>query len=160
MIAFDGTPLPGTDQKVSASFNLAGKNLSGTGSMASTSEEGVKPKVLRCSTVLAMNELAELEAITELVEATDDNGERIAYTITNDLAKSMKIRRAKFTGNVEVTQDQQLKAWKISLRLVEVLSVAEKKQQQLDEQHLQEKAPPTSSPDEHLVYLLRSAEGQ
>ncbi|TMP88506.1 hypothetical protein CWC05_03495 [Pseudoalteromonas ruthenica] len=160
MIALNGVKVPGSNTRVHANFDLAGTNQSGVGSFAITSEEGTKPKGLTISTVLRMDELDALERITRWAEAENDYGERQVYTITNELAQSMKIRRAKFAGKINVKEDQTLKAWNLTFKLVEVKSVAEKKQQQLDETNKGISQSPAKDGHAQTLVLFEAAEGQ
>ena len=133
MIALDDNQVPGHNQKVHSSFDLAGEDLSGAGSFAVESEEGVKPKVLKVTTVIDARNPRDLASIIEWAEAEQSHGERKVYVITNELAQAMKIRKAKFSGLVSVKEHAQLKAWNVSFKLIEVLSVAERRQLQQDE---------------------------
>ncbi|MCF6442360.1 hypothetical protein L1077_23310 [Pseudoalteromonas luteoviolacea] len=133
MISIDGWQVPGYDTKVSAGIKLAGSDLSGFGSFSLSADNGVKPGVLNVKTKIAFVDSNELASLITKAKALDENGARVEYTINNDLAEAYKIRKAKFDGEVKATELEDLKGWQVSFKLLEVRSVSEREQQQLDE---------------------------
>nr|WP_247687320.1 hypothetical protein [Pseudoalteromonas luteoviolacea] len=133
MISIDGWQVPGYDTKVSAGIKLAGSDLSGFGSFALSSDNGVKPGILNVKTKIAFVDSDELASLITKAKALDENGARTVYTINNDLAEAYKIRKAKFDGEVKATELEDLKGWQVQFKLLEVRSVSEREQQQLDE---------------------------
>ncbi|MBQ4836770.1 hypothetical protein [Pseudoalteromonas luteoviolacea] len=133
VISIDGWQVPGYDTKVSAGIKLAGSDLSGFGSFALSSDNGVKPGILNVKTKIAFVDSDELASLITKAKALDENGARTVYTINNDLAEAYKIRKAKFDGEVKATELEDLKGWQVQFKLLEVRSVSEREQQQLDE---------------------------
>ncbi|ATC93518.1 hypothetical protein [Pseudoalteromonas tunicata] len=132
MIAIDGWQVPGFETKVSAGIKLAGDDLSGFGSFALSSDNGVKPAVLSVQTKIPFVDEIELAELITKAKAIDANGARVVYTITNSVATAYKVRKAKFDGEIKATELDELKGWQVSFNLLEVRSVSEREQQQLD----------------------------
>lgn len=158
-IALDGNPLPGTDYKVNALFELPSQDLSGIGSFALSSDDGAKAKGLTVQCVLSFKEENELETLTKLAESTDENGARAIYVITNPLAKAMKIRQCKFDKRFSVTEDQIQRSWLIRFNLLEVRSVPEKQQKQLDQQNEEAVDTTGNQAHEQIVNSFEAVEG-
>ncbi|MDK2595198.1 hypothetical protein [Pseudoalteromonas obscura] len=133
MIAIDGWQVPGFDTQVNAGVKLAGDDMSGFGSFALSSDNGVKPGVLTVKTKIAHTDENDLAALITKAKALDENGARVTYTVNNSLAEAYKIRKAKFDGEVKATDLEDVKGWQITFKLLEVRSVSEREQQQLDE---------------------------
>nr|WP_244951652.1 hypothetical protein [Pseudoalteromonas luteoviolacea] len=133
MISIDGWQVPGYETRVNAGVKLAGGDLSGFGSFALSSDNGVKPAILTVKTKIAHADETDLAALITKAKALDENGARTVYTINNDLAEAYKIRKAKFDGEVKTTELEDVRGWQITFKLLEVRSVSEREQQQLDE---------------------------
>ncbi|MBB1338179.1 hypothetical protein [Pseudoalteromonas sp. SR44-2] len=131
-ISLDGWNIPGYETRVNAGIKLAGGDMSGMGSFALISDQGVKPGMLTVSTKIPLNEEGALALLISKAKALDENGARIIYTINNVLAEAYKIRKAKFDGEVKAVELEEKRAWQITFKLIEVQSVSEREQQQLD----------------------------
>ena len=132
MIAIDGWQVPGYDTQVNAGVKLAGGDMSGFGSFALSSDNGVKPGVLTVKTKIAHVDENDLAALITKAKALDENGARVTYTVNNALAEAYKIRKAKFDGEVKATELNEVKGWQVTFKLLEVRSISEREQQQLD----------------------------
>ena len=132
MIAIDGWQIPGYDTQVNAGVKLAGGDMSGFGSFALSSDNGVKPGVLTIKTKIAHADETDLAALITKAKALDENGARVTYTVNNALAEAYKIRKAKFDGEVKATEINDVKGWQVTFKLLEVRSISEREQQQLD----------------------------
>jgi hypothetical protein len=130
----DGWKVPGYDIKVNAGVQLAGQDLSGSGSLDLSSDDGVKAGVLTVSTKVSFTQLAQLTTLIDMAKALDENGARLVRTVNSDLAKAYKIRKAKFDGEIKANEDEQLRLWSVSFKLLEVKSKSEREQQQIDGQ--------------------------
>jgi hypothetical protein len=134
MMLIDGWKVPGYDIKVNAGVQLAGQDLSGSGSLDLSSDDGVKAGVLTVSTKVSFTQLAQLTTLIDMAKALDENGARLVRTVNSDLAKAYKIRKAKFDGEIKANEDEQLRLWSVSFKLLEVKSKSEREQQQIDGQ--------------------------
>lgn len=129
MIYLDKTKIPGYKQKVSGSLQLAGEDISGTGSSTARAEKGDKAKELNVGTYIRFIDDKDLVLLLALAEAKDKKEERQVYNIINHTANAMGIRQVRFDGDVSIGEEDGTEAWQVSFKLVEYHSVAEKKQQ-------------------------------
>lgn len=132
MISIDGWRVPGYETKVSCGIKLAGDDLSGFGSFALNSDDGVKPAVVSVTTKIPFLDSDELADLITMAKGTDDNGARIVRTINSDVTQAYKVRKAKFDGDVKSVEDEEVQAWIVTFKLLEKLSTAERTQQQID----------------------------
>ncbi|NNG42732.1 hypothetical protein HJP15_07340 [Pseudoalteromonas sp. NEC-BIFX-2020_002] len=148
-IALDGWNVPGFETRVNAGIKLAGGDMSGFGSFALSSDQGVKPGTLTVNTKIPFEQESDLALLISKAKALDENGARIIYTINNALAQAYKIRKAKFDGELKTTEIEDKRGWQVAFKLVEVQSVSEREQQQLDgEANQNATAQATTSNDE------------
>lgn len=132
MITLDGWQVPGYETKINCGFKLAGEDLSGAGSYIISSDNGVKAAVLSVTTKIPFIDKTELAELITKAKALDENGARIISTVNCDVAESFKVRKVKFDGELKATEDEEVKAWVVTFKLIEVLSKSEREQQQLD----------------------------
>jgi len=132
VIALDGWQVPGYETKIKSGFKLAGDDLSGFGSFSLSSDNGVKPAVLSVVTKIPFSDKSQLAELVTKAKALDDNGARVISTVNCDVAESFKVRKVKFDGEFNAVEDDSMKAWVVSFKLLEVLSKSEREQQQLD----------------------------
>lgn len=118
----------GHNLKVSATLELASEDVSGQSSYTDAAETGDKPKQLSVSLEVRYVDVSFLSALVVLAEAKTDVAERLIYSVTNNTARAMNVRRARFAGNLNVREDESLKRWNVSFKLVEVESVPELKE--------------------------------
>lgn len=128
-IYLDKTKIPGYNQKVSGSLQLAGEDISGTGTSTARAEKGDKAKEFNVATTIRFVTPKELTALLALAEAKDKRDERKVYNIINLTANTMGVRQVRFEGDVSVNEADTTEAWQVGFKLVEYHSVAEKKQQ-------------------------------
>jgi hypothetical protein len=119
---------------VHADVRIDGQDLSGNGSFTLHSDDGVKPCFLSVATKIPFKKSDQLAELVDKAKALDENGARILRTISSDIAKAYKIRKAKFDGHVKATEDEELRVWLVNFRLIEVISKSEREQQQIDGQ--------------------------
>lgn len=136
-ISIDGWQVPGFNIKVNADIEMPNQDLSGLGSFTLSSESGVKPCYLSVSTKIPFTKADQLAELITKAKALDENGARIIRTVTSAVATAYKIRKAKFDGHVKTSEDEQLKMWLVTFKLIEVTSKSEREQQQLDGQALE-----------------------
>lgn len=132
MISLNGWQVPGYETKIKCGFKLAGDDLSGFGSFSLASDNGVKPAILSVVTKIPFVDKSELAELVTKAKALDENGARMISTVNCDVAESFKVRKVKFDGELNAVEDDNMKAWVVSFRLLEVLSKSEREQQQLD----------------------------
>jgi hypothetical protein len=132
MISLNGWQVPGYETKIKCGFKLAGDDLSGFGSFSLASDNGVKPAVLSVTTKIPFVDKSQLAELITRAKALDKNGARMISTVNCDVAESFKVRKVKFDGELNAIEDDSMKAWVVSFKLLEVLSTSEREQQQLD----------------------------
>lgn len=125
----NGSLIPSTELQVSVTTELDSESLSGETSSTSSAHKGIKPKSVNASFVVKYTDQAELTQFYRLAEATDDNGDLVIYDITDRSANAANIRQVIFSGRIEQREIIGLKGWRVSFRLQEHLSVAEKTEQ-------------------------------
>ena len=130
MLHLNKNEIKGSDLKIAATLSLAGEDISGQSSSSAIAETGDKPKQLAVTLQIKFVDTADLKALVNLAEAKDDKGERITYDIVNTTAKAMNIRQVRFQGDLSVREDESLELWRVSFKLSEKTSVAEKKEAQ------------------------------
>lgn len=158
-IALDGWNVPGFETRVNAGVKLAGGDMSGLGSFSLSSDQGVKSGTLTVNTKIPFNESASLALLISKAKALDENGARIIYTVNNELAAAYKIRKAKFDGDISASEIENKKGWQVAFKLVEVQSVSEREQQQLDEQATESAQPQASTSNDDVQNKFNEVEG-
>lgn len=121
----------GSAIKVAATLPLSSADMSGQSSYAETAETGDKPKQLTITLQIKYNNAKDLSALIVLAEAKNDVAERVIYSVVNNTAKAMNIRRVRFEGDLMVREDESTKLWNVSFKLIEVKSVPEVKEARL-----------------------------
>ncbi|TMS86217.1 hypothetical protein CWB69_20435, partial [Pseudoalteromonas sp. S980] len=111
------------------------------------------------NTKIPFNESASLALLISKAKALDENGARIIYTVNNELAAAYKIRKAKFDGEAKATELEDKRAWQVTFKLVEVQSVSEREQQQLDEQATENAQPQASTSNDDVQNKFNEVEG-
>lgn len=124
-LVLNGQKIIGHDIKVSATLPIAGEDISGQSSYSDSAETGDKPKQITVNMQIRFNQAESLTALVNLAEAKDSIGRRETYTIQNQTAEAMRIRKVKFQGDMSVREDESLQLWRIAFRLSEVRSVPE-----------------------------------
>jgi hypothetical protein len=131
-ISLNSWQVPGYETKVNCGFKLAGEDLSGGGSYLVSADNGVKASIVSVATKIAYVDNRELAELVTKSKALDENGARIIYTINSDITEAFKVRKVKFDGDVKANDDEEVKGWVVTFKLLEVLSKSEREQQQLD----------------------------
>lgn len=132
MITLNGWQVPGYEIRINCGIKLPSDDLSGFGSFALSSDKGVKPGVITVNTKIPFVDASELAELVGQAKSIDENGARTVFTINSDITQAYKIRKAKFNGEVKATELEEVKAWQVTFKLLEVLSTAERSQQQID----------------------------
>ena len=128
MITFDGEVLAMQSMRIDIQFELKDKDISGQSSLTNVAEQGDKGKKLTISGLIAFSDMDQLARLYELASAKDDKGNRYVYRIGNDIARTLKIRQARFSGRINTNEHSSQLAWSVSFSLSEHSSIAEKKQ--------------------------------
>lgn len=132
MILLNQYVIPGYEQKISASLAIAGEDMSGNGSSTTQAEKGEKAKEVSVSTHIKFTDAKDLTRLIKVAEGKDGNDERKIYDIINTTANALNIRQVQFQGDVQVHEEDKVRAWAITFKLVEYHSVPEKKQTTTD----------------------------
>ncbi|MFH0274882.1 baseplate complex protein [Vibrio jasicida] len=119
----------GKEIRINIKLPFGDSDLSGTGSGTDSAEEGTKAKEMTVNMLVPFDSPEWLTELVDLAESTDENGARTVYRIGNDAAKAMKFYQAKFTGEVNINEQEQTNAWLVNFAMKEKLSVPERKQQ-------------------------------
>ncbi|WP_429076458.1 hypothetical protein [Aeromonas hydrophila] len=131
MLTLDGEPIIMKSMRVSVSMQFQDKDQSGQTSATSSAEQGEKAKELDVSGLIPFKEERVLERLFELADAKGKGGERQVYRVGSLLAKSVKVRQAKFSGRITATEQEGLLAWQVQFTLKEFNSVPEKREQRM-----------------------------
>lgn len=158
-ISIDGWQVPGYEITVGACVKLEGEDLSGYGSFALSSDNGVKPGVLNVSTKIPFVDADQLTKLVNMAKELDKNGARVERTINSDVAKAYKIRKAKFDGMVKTKEEKEVKAWLVTFNLLEVQSKSEREQQQIDGNAAQSNSSQSNQGHANVQAAFESAEG-
>ncbi|MFM5046238.1 hypothetical protein ACEUBI_12845 [Aeromonas veronii] len=131
MLTLDGEPIVMKSMRISVSMQFQDKDSSGQTSSTSSSEQGEKAKELDVSGLVPFNDERTLSRLFELADAKGDGGQRHIYRVGSLLAKSVKVRQAKFAGRITASEQEGLLAWQVQFTLREHNSVPEKREQRL-----------------------------
>ncbi|MFB2908094.1 hypothetical protein [Aeromonas veronii] len=131
MLTLDGEPIIMKSMRVSASMQFQDKDQSGQTSATSSAEQGAKAKELDVSGLIPFKDEHMLSRLFELADAKGDGGKRHVYRVGSLLAKSVKVRQAKFAGRITASEQEGLLAWQVQFTLKEFNSVPEKREARL-----------------------------
>jgi hypothetical protein len=128
-LLLDGERIRGKGLKVTANLRIESGDMSGQTSNTSKAHKGFKPKTLNVSLTIPFRDVAPLQSLRRLVEATAGGGQPKLYRIVNNTALAFGIRQVQFNENVSVSEDGSLRAWQVQFSLSEKLSVPERVEQ-------------------------------
>ncbi|WP_043823380.1 baseplate complex protein [Aeromonas veronii] len=131
MLTLDSEPIIMKSMRVSASMQFQDKDQSGQTSSTSSAEQGAKAKELDVSGLIPFKDEHMLSRLFELADAKGDGGKRHVYRVGSLLAKSVKVRQAKFAGRITASEQEGLLAWQVQFTLKEFNSVPEKREARL-----------------------------
>lgn len=131
MLTLDGEPIVMKSMRITASMQFQDKDQSGQTSATSSSEQGAKAKELDVTGLIPFKEEEQLARLFELADNKAKGGQRHIYRVGSLLAKSIKVRQAKFAGRITATEQEGLLAWQVQFTLREHNSVPEKREQRL-----------------------------
>lgn len=120
--------VPADEFKISVSSVFEFSDLSGESSSTSTALKGIKPKELAAGFMVRFKDEELLTGFYRIAEALDANGDLVVYNITERTANAVNIRQVTFSG-LDTSEIDDLHAWRVSFRLKEKMSVAEKVEQ-------------------------------
>lgn len=129
MLTLDGEPIVMKSMRISASMQFQDKDQSGQTSSTSSAEQGEKAKEIDVSGLVPFKDENTLSRLFELADAKGDGGKRHIYRVGSLLAKSVKVRQAKFAGRITASEQEGLLAWQVQFTLREHNSVPEKREQ-------------------------------
>ncbi|MFM5339111.1 hypothetical protein ACET97_21560, partial [Aeromonas enteropelogenes] len=110
-------------------------------------------KELDISGLVPFKDEQTLSRLFELADAKGDGGKRHIYRVGSLLAKSVKVRQAKFAGRITASEQEGLLAWQVQFTLREYNSVPEKREQRMP------KAPATVGQGNANTKPAKSSEG-
>jgi len=131
MLTLDGEPIVMKSMRISVSMQFQDKDSSGQTSSTSSSEQGAKAKELDISGLVPFKDEQTLSRLFELADAKGNGGKRHIYRVGSLLAKSVKVRQAKFAGRITASEQEGLLAWQVQFTLREHNSVPEKREQRM-----------------------------
>lgn len=153
--------VPGKNIKVAISQDFERKELSGNGSGSKLVNAGNKPKEISVGTLIPESDKAQLRELFSIAEATTRSGQPVAYTVADSLCQLLSIRVVMFIGSIKITEASGLRAWEVSFTLRDVASTADKREERLRQQEVEQQpqqdgvvAISTSSPDK-IAELIR-----
>lgn len=125
----DSYVVPDKELRVAMSMRIDTEGLSGQTSSTSTAHKGFKPKVFNVSLIIPFDEPSLLTKLTATAQATQPNGDLKIYSITDELANAVKVRKVQFTEEFFVRDMDNLRAWSVQFSLQDYQSVPEKVEQ-------------------------------
>ena len=134
MLSLNGEILRLDGMTVAMSMELKDQDMSGQSSATDAAEQGDKGKKLTFAGTIPFKSQSTLTKLYQLASAKDESDNRQVYRVGNDLARSLKIREAKFTGSINATEHGSLLAWNVSFELREHNGVAEQKENRKKQQ--------------------------
>ena len=118
--------VPGYNLKVTGGMEIYEEDLSGDTSGTDTAHKGIKPKTLSVTLNIKFKEESQLQELIRVLEAKDSTGEMKVYTVANLTANAGGITQVKCCERVEWVEQENLRAWSVTFKLREHLSVPEK----------------------------------
>ncbi|WP_429134279.1 hypothetical protein [Aeromonas hydrophila] len=131
MLTLNGEPIVMRSMRINLSMQFQDKDQSGQTSSTSSAEQGAKAKELDVSGLVPFKDEKALSRLFELADAKQDGGQRAVYRVGSLLAKSVKVRQAKFAGRITASEQEGALAWQVAFTLREHNSVPEKREQRL-----------------------------
>lgn len=131
MLTLDGEPIIMKNMRIAVSMQFQDKDQSGQTSSTSSAEQGAKGKELDVSGLIPFKDDKVLSRLFELADQKGGGGQRHVYRVGSTLAKSVKVRQAKFSGRITATEQEGLLAWHVQFMLKEINSVPEKREARL-----------------------------
>ncbi|WKD23630.1 hypothetical protein NDQ71_00515 [Pseudoalteromonas sp. KG3] len=132
MITLNGWQVPGYETRINCGIKLPSEDLSGIGSFALSNDNGIKPGVVSVTTKIPFVDAADLAELITRAKQLDANGARAVLTINSQITEAYKIRKVKFDGDINASEEEGKKGWQVTFKLLEVLSTAERTQQKID----------------------------
>lgn len=127
----DNYTLPRKELQVTMEMRIESESLGAQTSGTDTAHKGFKPMQFMVSLLIPFVDADDLSRLIGVAKAVRTDGSPVVYTITDELANSLKVRRVTFTDSFYVRQAPGLKAWNIQFSLLEFNSVSEKTEQRL-----------------------------
>ena len=109
------------------SMQIQDKDQSGQASSTANAEQGIKSKELRVSGLIPFSHEKQLKRLFELVEAKESNGAMKKYRVAHEVAQTINLREATFSGVIDAAQQTDKMAWLVNFTLREYNSVAERR---------------------------------
>lgn len=132
--------LRGSELAVNSVLRIETESLGGNTSSSDRAKNGIKPKTLTVSLVIAFKNAEHLSALVQQVESVDTNGKLTVFDIVDDTARAMNIRQVQFNEALNVRQIPEKKAWRVNFTLSEYLSIPEKVEQRQKTQAAQQQS--------------------
>lgn len=121
--------VPGYGLKVKGGMEIFEEEISGETSGTDTAHKGIKAKTLAVSLNIMFKDESKLQELIRTLEAKDGNGEMKVYTVANLTANAGGITQVSCCERVEWDEQEGKRAWSVTFKLREYLSVPEKVEQ-------------------------------
>ncbi|WP_051249654.1 hypothetical protein [Maridesulfovibrio zosterae] len=121
--------VPGYGLKVNGGMEIYEEEISGETSGTDTAHKGIKAKTLNVSLNIRFKDYAKLQELIRVLETKNDSGEMMVYTIANTTANAGGITQVSCCESVGWNELDSQRAWSITFKLREYLSVPEKVEQ-------------------------------
>ncbi|MCW9715829.1 baseplate complex protein [Avibacterium sp. 21-594] len=128
LIALNGKPILMHNLSITGTFRREEADMSGRKSSTKKADKGIKSKELHVKGMIPYREEKWLTDLINLAEGTDGTGGQIKYRVSSRTAQAMNIREVKFSGEVDIVEQDDFMAWNVSFILKEANSVSEKKE--------------------------------
>ncbi len=122
----DDSALPNQELNVSISNKIGSADVSGETSGTGNSHQGIKAKIVSINFIIPDDKPKLLTDFYRIAESTDDQGNLVVYSITNDLVNAAGIRQVIFSDSIDAREMRTLNAWAITCKLKEQFSVPER----------------------------------
>jgi len=138
--------MPTDELNVTGDLGINDKSVGGNSSSTESVNSGFDPINLNCSLLVTFEDVKVLQKIMELARSVDEDGKQTVYDIVEPTAQAMGVNKVYFSSKVTVREKaNHSEAWIISFTLREKRSVAERKDERLNEQAATSPAPATGT---------------
>jgi hypothetical protein len=125
----DDYNVPNKELRVAMSMRIDSAKLDGQTSATGTAHKGFKAKVFNVSLLIPFAEPDLLSRLIAVAQTTQSDGSLKVYTVTDELANAVKVRKVQFTDEFYVRDMDRVNAWSVQFALQDFQSVPEKVEQ-------------------------------
>ena len=128
-LALDGEQVQGHSLKVTLAGRIDTTEMTGDSSSTSTSHGGWRPMRLNVSLVINRVNDNHLTHLINLWQRMGDDGTPHVYNITEDTCLAAGVRRVHFTDNLQVSEQDNPKVWRVEFSLLQYDSTAAQREE-------------------------------